>query len=124
MSVREEVKAALKDILLQELTEIKKGLADLTMRLDKVIGRMGRPKDDFEHIEDMQAAGASYEQAVAIVKAKHAISQASKADLDKVGLKVEDDLKATGFTTELSQVIVKLMKDVRREGLEKLAVRV
>lgn len=61
---------------------------------------------------------------MAIVKAKYAISQASKADLDKVGLKVEDDLKAAGFTTELSEVIVKLMKDVRREGLEKLAARV
>lgn len=114
MSVKEEVEGALKELLLPELQEIKQGLADLKENLDEItkrVGRIGRPKDDFDHLEDLQAGGLTEEQAMTLVRAKYAISQAAKADLDEVGIKVEGDLKGVGFNPKMAQTIVDYMKD-------------
>ncbi|MHB8067339.1 MAG: hypothetical protein ACYDIC_05505 [Desulfobaccales bacterium] len=71
----------------------------------------GLAQDIIDHIEDMQAAGASYEQAVAIVQAKHEMFRAAKAALDEVSHKVEGDLKTVGVTSKLSQALVACLKD-------------
>ncbi len=114
MSVKEEVSAALSELLLPELAEIKKGLADLNAGLNKVIkkvDRIGRPLNDFDHLEDLQEAGMSREKAEALIRAKYEISRAAKANLEEVGLKVESDLNAAGFNPGQAQTIVNLIKD-------------
>jgi hypothetical protein len=114
MTVKEEVEVALKDVLLPELTEIKKRLADLKASLDAVmegVKSVGRSKDDFDHLEDLQAAGLPREQAEALIRAKYKMNQAAKADLNDVGLQVEGYLKDAGFNPKLAQTIVNYMKD-------------
>jgi len=116
MSVREEVEVALKELLLPELGEIKKVQIELSTRLNevnKIIRRIGQhfPRTDFDTVDDLQVAGATKEQAHALVRARYEISQASKAHLGETGLKVEGDLTTAGFTPELAETIVGYMKD-------------
>ncbi len=116
MSDKEEVMAALNELLVPELAEIKRGLADLNAGLNKVIKkveRIGRPLNDFDHLEDLQEAGMSREQAEALIRAKYEISRAANDNVEEVGLKVEGDLKAAGFSAEMAKPIVDLMKERR-----------
>lgn len=116
MPVKEEIMAALNELVLAKLAEIEKGQEELKASLDELIKRVkriGRPQNDFDDLEDLQAAGFSHEQAVAVVRARYEIKQSTKAELDEVGFKVEGELKAAGFLPEKAKVIVNLMKDFR-----------
>lgn len=114
MSINDEVMAALNDLILPKLAEIEKNQTELKARLDEVIkrvDRVGRPLNDFDHIEDLQAAGLTKEQAYGIIQAKYEMKRAPKADLEKTALKVEGDLQATGFNQKKAQAIVEVIKE-------------
>ena len=114
MSVKEEVEVALKELVLPEFEEIKQRQAELKERLDEVIkrvDRVGRPLNDFDHIDDLQAAGMTKEQAWGIIQAKYEMKRARKANLEETALKVEGDLEAVGFNPKKAIAIVELIKD-------------
>jgi uncharacterized protein (UPF0335 family) len=114
MSVKEEVLAAMNDLILPKLAEIEKNQTELKARLDEVIkrvDRMGRPLNDFDHIEDLEAAGMTKEQAYGIIQAKYEMKRAPKADLEETALKVGGDLEAVGFNPKKAKAIVELIKD-------------